>query len=54
MRGVTGDGAPTTSVNLLNRLDDQAYVWQSVQRTMAGVAFPDTGEIVWKRQSASR
>ena len=33
IRGVTGDGAPTTAVNLLTRLDDNAYAWQSVQRT---------------------
>ena len=30
VRGVTGDGVPTAAVNLLTRLDDNAYVWQSV------------------------
>ena len=54
MRGVTGDGTPTNSVNLLTRLDDNAYVWQSVQRTMGGIAFPDTDEVVLKRQPATR
>ncbi|MCA9143704.1 MAG: SgcJ/EcaC family oxidoreductase [Planctomycetales bacterium] len=50
MRGVTGDGAETTSVNTLTRLDDNAYVWQSVQRTMGGIELDDTGEVVLKRQ----
>jgi uncharacterized protein (TIGR02246 family) len=54
MRGVTGDGMPTTSVNLLTRLDDNAYVWQSVQRTVGGISLPDTDEVVLKRQSAGR
>ncbi len=51
MRGVTGAGEPTSSVNLLTRLDDNAYVWQSLQRSVAGVSLPDTGEIVIKRQT---
>jgi uncharacterized protein (TIGR02246 family) len=51
MRGVTGDGLPTTAVNLLRRLDDNAYVWQSVQRTAGGRPLPDTEEVVLKRQA---
>lgn len=54
VHGVTGDGTTTTAVNLLTRLDDNAYVWQSVQRTADGVALPDTGEVVLKRQPAAR
>ncbi len=54
MHGVTGDGTPTTSVNLLTRLDDNAYVWQSVERTVGGIALPDTDEVVLKRQQATR
>lgn len=54
MQGVTGDGLLTTSVNLLTRLDDNAYVWQSVQRTLGESVLPDTDEVVLKRQSASR
>lgn len=50
MRGVTGAGAETTSVNTLTRLDDNAYVWQSVQRTMGGIELADTEEVVLKRQ----
>ena len=54
MRGVTGDGAPTTAVNQLTRLDENAYVWQSVQRTIGGIALADTDEIVIKRQKTPR
>jgi uncharacterized protein (TIGR02246 family) len=54
MHGVTGDGVLTTSVNVLTRLDDNAYVWQSVQRTYDDQALPDTGEIVLRRQSDVR
>lgn len=54
MRGVTGDGAATTSVNQLRRLDDNAYVWQSVQRTVGGVSIPDTDEVVLKRLTVAR
>lgn len=49
MQGVTGDGTPTTSVTQLRRLDDNAYVWQSIERTLDGIALPDTDEVVIKR-----
>jgi uncharacterized protein (TIGR02246 family) len=51
MRGVTGEGLVTSSVNLLKRLDDNAYVWQSVQRMLDGRALPDTDEVVIKRRT---
>ena len=51
MRGVTGAGAPTSSVNLLKRLDDNAHVWQSIQRYVGGISLPDTDEVVIKRQT---
>jgi uncharacterized protein (TIGR02246 family) len=53
VRGTTGDGTPTTAVNLLTRIDDNAYAWQSVQRTAAETALPDTDEVVLKRQIAA-
>jgi uncharacterized protein (TIGR02246 family) len=53
MRGVTGDGVPTTAVNRLKRLDDNAYVWQSVERTAGGTPLPDTDEVVLRRRSQS-
>ena len=53
IRGVTGDGILTTSVNTLRRLDDNAYVWQSVERTANGIQLPDTDEVVLKRKSTN-
>ncbi len=54
MGGMTGDGVSTTSTNLLRRLDDNTYVWQSVNRTMDGLPIQDTDEIVIKRQPATK
>ncbi|WP_234824293.1 YybH family protein [Bremerella cremea] len=50
MRGMTGDGTITTSINVMTRLDDNAYSWQSVDRTAGDVALPDSDEVVVKRQ----
>jgi len=47
--GVRGDGAPTTAVNLLFRQND-ALVWKSTDRVVAGVAVPDAEEVVLKRK----
>lgn len=54
VRGVTGDGVPTAAVNLLKRLDDNAYVWQSVSRTLGETSLPDTDEVVLKRGDTKR
>lgn len=51
MQGFAPDGAPTSSINQLRRLDDDAYVWRSTQRSMGGMSLPDTHEVVWKRQA---
>jgi uncharacterized protein (TIGR02246 family) len=50
MRGVTGNGADTASVNTLTRLDENAYVWQSMQRRIGNIEMPDTDEVVMRRQ----
>jgi len=49
--GISGKGLNTTAVNLLTRLDNNAYVWQSVDRTVGGQSLPDTDEVVLKRQT---
>ena len=51
-RGVTGEGTLTTSINQLRRLDDNAYAWQSIERTADGIPLPDTDEVVIKRVPA--
>lgn len=50
IRGTASDGLPTSSVNRLRKLDDNAYVWQSLDRSVGGTTMPDTQEVVWKRQ----
>ncbi len=52
VHGVTGDGIPTAAVVLLKRLDDNAYVWQSIRRTVAEQSLPDTDEVVLRRRQA--
>lgn len=47
--GVTGDGRFTTSKNVIRRLDDGAYAWQSVERTVDEQRIADSDEIVMKR-----
>ena len=46
---MTADGTETHAINMLTKLDDNAYSWQSVGRSAAGQALPDTGEIILKR-----
>jgi uncharacterized protein (TIGR02246 family) len=52
VHGATGEGISTAAVNRLRRLDDNAYVWQSVQRSLGEAALPDTDEVVIKRRPA--
>ena len=54
IEGTTGGGVLTTAVNILTRLDDNAYSWQSVARSAAGFALPDTDEVIVKRSSPAR
>jgi uncharacterized protein (TIGR02246 family) len=51
--GQTANGADTHAINLLTKLDDNAYSWQSLGRSAAGQALPDTGEIILKRTVSS-
>jgi uncharacterized protein (TIGR02246 family) len=47
--GLRPNGADTHAVNLLTKLDDNAYAWQSVGRSVADEPRPDTDEIILKR-----
>ena len=47
--GTRADGTTTTAVNLLSRVND-ALVWKSTQRMVAGQGLPDTDEVVLKRK----
>ena len=43
------DGVESQAVNVLKRLDDNAYAWQSVDRSVAGSPQPNTDEVILKR-----
>jgi uncharacterized protein (TIGR02246 family) len=47
--GVTIDGATTSAINRLQRLDDHAYVWQSVDRSLDATSLPDSDEVIVRR-----
>lgn len=47
--GVTVGGATTSAINRLQRLDDNAYVWQSVNRSLNATPLPDSGEVIMRR-----
>ena len=52
--GSTGESVSTTAVNVLKRLDNNAYVWQSMDRTIGDVRLPDTDEVVIRRKPAAK
>lgn len=47
--GLLPDGTETHAVNVITKLDENAYSWQSVRRSVGLEGLPDTGEIVLKR-----
>lgn len=47
--GILPDGARSSSVEYLLRIDDNTMSWQSVQRVMHDQRLPDTGEVLLKR-----
>lgn len=52
--GTMIDGTPTTAVNITTRLDENAVVWRSVDRTAGAFRFLDTSEVVLKRKIADK
>ena len=52
--GTTGTNVSTTAVNVLRRLDDNAYAWQSMDRTIGEIRLPDTEEVIIRRKPASK
>jgi len=52
--GMLPDGTETHAVNLLSKLDENAYSWQSVQRSVGLEGLPDTGEVILKRVAPAK
>lgn len=49
MVGLNAEGIDTRAVNVLTKLDKNAYAWQSVGRSVGGTPLPDVDEIIFKR-----
>jgi uncharacterized protein (TIGR02246 family) len=52
--GMLPDGTETRAVNLLSKLDENAYSWQSVQRSVGLEQLPDVGEIILRRAAPAK
>lgn len=52
--GTTGANASTTAINSLRRLDDNAYAWQSTDRTIGDVRLPDSDEVIMRRKPVTK
>jgi uncharacterized protein (TIGR02246 family) len=50
--GTAPDGSKTTSVNVINYVDDNQFKWQSVSRMADGELLPNIDEVVVVRQTA--
>ncbi len=48
-RGVRTDGASTKAVNMLFKVND-ALIWKSISRSVAGTPLADTEEVILKRK----
>jgi hypothetical protein len=48
---VLPDGATSLATNLLNKLDDNAFTWRSVERSLNEQLLPDTAEVRVERVS---
>lgn len=47
--GVMRNGRETRAVNIMTRLDDNTFTWQSVRRDINGTSLPDTARITVER-----
>jgi uncharacterized protein (TIGR02246 family) len=52
--GVTPAGTETTSVNVMTRLDDNSFVWHSINRSVDGEAMPDTTPVKVTRKASDK
>src|SRR6185295_4884509 len=48
--GTTPDGDKTSAVNIIKRVDDNSFTWQSVERTENGDILPNVEEVLVVRK----
>lgn len=47
--GMLADGTPTRAINQFTRVDDRAFAWKSVNRSVGETSLPDTDEVILRR-----
>jgi uncharacterized protein (TIGR02246 family) len=52
--GVLRDGSESTAVNIVTPIDANSFTWQSVKRTLDGVALPDVPPVKLVRVQSSK
>jgi uncharacterized protein (TIGR02246 family) len=50
--GTLPDGSRSSAVNIMSRIDDNSFTWQSVQREVNGDLLPNVDEVLVVRKSA--
>jgi hypothetical protein len=50
--GTLADGSKSSFVNIITRLDDDTFTWQSIDRVAGGEILPNVAEVVVVRQAA--
>ena len=53
-KGVFRDGSESTAVNVLTPIDANSFTWQSIKRTLDGVALPDVPPVKISRVQPSK
>ena len=51
--GTLADGRKSSSVNVINRVDDNQFKWQSISRTVGGQLLPNIDEVVVVRSESA-
>lgn len=53
MKGTLPDGRKATSTNVFNKIDEDQFKWQSVNRTVGGSLLPNIDEVIVVRDAAA-
>jgi hypothetical protein len=51
--GTLADGGQSTATNIITKLDDDSFTWQSTDRTVDGEVLPNVEEALVKRKPAA-
>ncbi len=49
-KGVLADGRKATMTNVIKKIDDNSFTWQTIERTAVGDLLPNIDEVVIERQ----